>query len=140
MSRFPPIRKLTKWVKFAFSSFQKPPNFVKIGKWVDFHQAGNSQNEQSLLSQAFWALELSKAPSFVKICKLVDFHQRGSSKNKQSLLFHAPKGVPRLKMASEVAGYDLVLIERSIRHRSQWIPFFIYKFEYAETILKSISF
>ena len=55
-------------------------------QWVDFHQAESSQNEQSLLFQAFKALKFSKTPCFVKRSKWVDFHQAGSSQNEQSLV------------------------------------------------------
>ena len=61
LSTFSPSGKLTKWVKLAFSSFwsfrvlkiinQNPSFFVKRGLWVHFHQAGSSQNEQSLSFQ-----------------------------------------------------------------------------------------
>ena len=71
-------------------SFLKPRKSLKSSKSinliVDFHQAGSSQNEQSLLFQAFKALELSKVPCFVKRSQWVDFHQAGSSQNDQSLV------------------------------------------------------
>ena len=54
MSTFSPSGKATKWAKFAFQVFKaikpsKAPSFVKRGQWVRFHQAGSSQNEQSLV-------------------------------------------------------------------------------------------
>ena len=61
------------------SERSKSLTFVKRGDWVDFHQAGSSQNEQNFLFQTFKAQELSKAPSFVKRGKWVDLHQAGSS-------------------------------------------------------------
>ena len=67
-------------------SFEKTIFAHKRCQWVDFHQAGSSQNEQSLLFQAFKALELSKAPCFVKRGQWVDFHQAGSSQNEQNLV------------------------------------------------------
>ena len=62
-------------------------NFAhKRCQWVDFHQARSSQNEQSLLFQAFKALKFSKTSCFVKRGQWVDFHQAGSSQNEQSLV------------------------------------------------------
>ena len=94
LSTFSPSGKLTKWVKFAFSSFwsfrahkmsnfqahkmsqfSKSLIFVKRGLWVHFHQAGSSQNEQSLSFQekssknCLWASNtlVQKPCSFKKI-------------------------------------------------------------------------
>ena len=63
---------------------------VKRGPWLVFHQAGSSQNEQSLLFRAFEAAsEHWKDPVFVKRGPWLVFHQAGSSQNEQSLLFTA---------------------------------------------------
>ena len=75
---------------FEVSNLWKHSVFVKRGPWLVFHEAGSSQNEQSLLFRAFEAAsEHWKDPVFVKRGPWLVFHQAGSSQNEQSLLFTA---------------------------------------------------
>ena len=83
---------------------------MKRGQWVDFHQAGSPQNEQSLLFQVLKTLKLSKAPSFVKRGQWVHFHQAGKQQNEQSLLFQVFKAIKPSKAPSFVK-------------RGQWVRF-----------------
>ena len=82
--------------------FQKNQNLGSKNKpslhtTVVFHQAGSSQNEQSLLFRAFETSDLWKDRFFVKRGPWLVFHQARSSQNEQTFLFTAFEALERWK-------------------------------------------
>ena len=70
------MSKVCLFTPFEFRRFQKAAFLLKkrTSIWVFFHQKHSSQNEQSLLFQAFRASRISKDSTFLKICLCVLFH------------------------------------------------------------------